>query len=133
MRAWQASILDKFSGGISDFNNRGIEGSFKFGKNLDIRKVALNLLKNIRYNKEELERELPEYVNEQYKQGKITKDLQEALLRGNEQETAQITERGGGREKSKTKTEPKPTETGVDVLLRTGRRKLFKCFGCELF
>ena len=72
----------------------------------------MNLLKNIRYNKEELERKLTEYVNEQYKQGKITKDLQETLLRGGRQEVTKITERGGGRKQQKVPAAKKPS-TGI--------------------
>lgn len=35
--------INKFTGGISDYDNRGIAGSFKFGKNLNIRKVVDSL------------------------------------------------------------------------------------------
>lgn len=35
--------INKFSGGISDYDSRGISGSFKFGKNLDIRKEVDSL------------------------------------------------------------------------------------------
>jgi hypothetical protein len=38
--------IDKFSGGISDFEDRGITGSFKFGKNLNIRKQVDSLTCN---------------------------------------------------------------------------------------
>lgn len=39
-------IVDKFEGGIASFNNRGVEGSFKMGKNLDIRKETDSLTCN---------------------------------------------------------------------------------------
>lgn len=35
--------INKFSGGISDYEDRGIAGAFKFGKNLDIRKQVDSL------------------------------------------------------------------------------------------
>lgn len=33
-------VLDSFRAGLSDFNDKGVKGSFKFGYNLDIRKKA---------------------------------------------------------------------------------------------
>ena len=35
--------INKFNGGVSDFEDRGIAGSFKFGSNLDIRKIVDSL------------------------------------------------------------------------------------------
>ncbi len=31
-------MLNKFAGGISDYEDRGISGAFKYGQNLDVRK-----------------------------------------------------------------------------------------------
>lgn len=78
------------------------------------RKTDIEFVKNIKYNKNELERKLNEYVNKEYNQGKITKDLQETLTRGARQELSGLPEQRGTGERGKVRaTEKKPSSTSV--------------------